>query len=111
MAAALRTGSGRIAGPFLLGLHGAEGFSRDDPFVVLLQPGRWPRGVDFRVSRDPCPGRHHALWDGGLPTATPTLGLVDLAHPRRGITDRRLRIAADSLRWTGRDRSSPLPGR
>ncbi len=89
MAAVLRTRDARVSGPFVLGLYGAEGFSRDDPFVVLARPGRWPRNVGFTVSADPCRGRHDATWGAGLPTVTPTMCLVDAAHPRRRLGERR----------------------
>lgn len=108
MAAVLRTRNVRIAGPFLLGLYGAEGFSRADPFVVLVPPGRWPREVSFTVSRDPCPGQHDAVWERRLPAVTPTMACIDAAHPRYRIDDKRLRVAVDSLRWARRTTTKRL---
>lgn len=110
MAAVLRTRNARVSGPFVLGLYGAEGFSRDDPFIVLARPGRWPRNVAFPVSADPCRGQHDATWGAGLPTVTPTLCLVDAAHPRRRLSDRQIRVAVDSLRWSGQTTTARLRG-
>lgn len=110
MAAVLRTRDARVSGPFVLGLYGAEGFSRDDPFVVLARPGRWPRNVGFTVSADPCRGRHDATWGAGLPTVTPTMCLVDAAHPRRRLGERQLRVAVDSLRWSAQTTTVRLRG-
>jgi very-short-patch-repair endonuclease len=108
MAAVLRVRQARIAGPFLLGLYGAEGFSRSDPFCVLVPHGTWPRGITFPISRDPCPGQHAALWESCLPAVTPTLACIDTAHPRYGIDDKALRIAIDSLRWARRTTTKRL---
>jgi very-short-patch-repair endonuclease len=108
MAAILRTRPARLAGPFVLGLYGAEGFSRTNPFTVLVAPGRRPRKVGFRVSRDPCPDQHHATWDGVLPVVNPTLASIDGAHPHYRIGDKALRVAIDSLRWSRRTTTRQL---
>ena len=101
MAAVLRTRSGRVAGPFVLGLYGAEGFApATDPFAVLVRPGRKVTRVDFPVLRDHALGRFDASWNG-LPTLAPAFACAEAAHPRYGLTRKRLRVAIDSLRWSG----------
>ncbi len=100
MAAVLRTRGSRVTGPFVAALFGAEGFSRDDPFVLCTPTGRRPRSTAFPVRVDPVPGGHAAMW-GGLPITTPTVAAIDLAHPSRGVSDRALRTAVDTLRWGG----------
>lgn len=108
MAAVLRTKGSRVSGPFVAGLFGAEGFSRDDPFVLLTPDGRRPRSAAFAVRADPAPGRHDATWDSGLPIVTPTLCCLDLAHPRQELDDTVLRTAVDSLRWSGHTSTARL---
>lgn len=90
----------RASGPFVLGILGVEGFTRSDPFLVVTRTGRTPTGVTFlhRVG-------HH--WEGrvrlaGILCCDPAAVLVEVAAPRWGIEDRRLRIAADQLRWRSR---------
>jgi hypothetical protein len=101
MAAVLRTRSGRVGGPFVLGLYGADGFApTTEPFAVLVRPGRVVTNVDFSVFRDHALGRFDASWNG-LPALAPAFACVEAAHPRYGLTRKRLRVAVDSLRWSG----------
>ena len=94
----------RLTGPFVLGLLGIEGFSRADPFEVLVPPGRQVRNVPFTVRRDPLPGRFVARI-GVFPAVTATRGLVE---SRRIVGDERLTPGIDSARWRGLTRVDRL---
>ena len=107
MAAALRTRDARVAGPFALGLFGAEGFDTTSPFAVLLRPGRRLRGVDFDHLTDAAQGEHDAAW-GALPVVTPTLACIEAARPHWALAPDRLLTAIDSLRWAGRTSTERL---
>lgn len=99
MAAVLRARTARVAGPFVLGLFGAEGFDRTSPFALLLQPGRRLRNVDFACLPDRA-GRRGAVW-GSLPIVTPTLACLEAARPCWDLGTDQLLAAVDSLRWSG----------
>ncbi len=100
LAAVLRAGAGaRIDGPFVLGLLHVDGFTREDPFEVLVSPGRRLCNVDFRWRVDPAPDDGHAAF-GALPIVTPSRAFVSTA---RVLADdpRRLRVGVQSARWRG----------
>ena len=100
MAAVLRARAGaRIDGPFVLGLLGVDGFTRDDPFEVLVAEGRRLHNVDFPWRPDPVPGLGAAS-HGALPIVTPARAFVATA---RLLSDdeRRLRVGIHSARWRG----------
>ena len=89
-----------ITGPLALGLLGVPGFSTDDPFELLLQPGRRMRGVEVRTRVDPDPGRPVAT-HGEVRVAGPLDALIDSAGFVDEVGERRLRVAWDHLRWEG----------
>ena len=89
-----------ITGPLALGLLGVPGFSMDDPFELLLQPGRRMRGVDVRTRVDPDPERAVAT-HGEVRVAGPLDALIDSAGFVDEVEERRLRVAWDHLRWEG----------
>jgi hypothetical protein len=86
-----------ITGPFVLGLLGIEGFGRDDPFEVLLPPGRRISNVDFLYRTNPTPEAVTARFEG-LRVATVTNALVDSGRFVEELGDRRLRVGFDSAR-------------
>ena len=107
MAAVLRARDARVAGPFALGLFGAQGFDTTSPFAVLLRPGRRLRGVDFDHLPDTARGEHYAAW-GALPVVTPTLACIEAARPHFALESEYLLAAIDSLRWAGRTSTERL---
>lgn len=107
MAAALRARDARVAGPFVLGLFGADGFDTSLPFGVLVRPGRRLVNVDVPVMPDRARNRHDAGW-GPLPTVTPTLACLEAARAYWSLDDDRLLTAVDSLRWAGRTSTARL---
>jgi hypothetical protein len=97
-AAALRCRSGaRVTGPFILGLLNVEGFTRADPFEVIVSDRRSVSNVPFTVRRAPLPRADFArVCD--VPAVTPSRCLVDAA---RHVSGKRLRVGIDSARWLG----------
>ena len=101
MAALLRAGRGScLTGPFVLGLFDVDGFTVDDPFEVLVRPGRRLRGVAFPHRRNPTPNTPVAR-RGPLIVAPITAALVDTGRLLGAGEDRRLRVAYDHSRWRG----------
>lgn len=99
MAAVLRARPGaRVTGPFVLGALEVDGFSRRDPFEVLVRPGRRLTGVSFRFRPDPTPDAGWG-WLEGLPIVTPTAALVDSGRFVDELGTRRLRLGLDACRW------------
>lgn len=98
MAAVLRAREGaRLTGPFVLGLLNIEGFTRGDPFEVLVPDRRRVGNVGFAVRRARIPEAETATVVG-LPAVVPARAFVDTA---RHVAGKRLAVGFDSLRWTG----------
>lgn len=101
-AAALRSRPDAVVtGPFVLGHLRVDGYRPEDPFEILLAPGRRPpRNVTFPTRPDPIPQRPVGR-DGEVRLAGPLDALIDAARFREVVGDRRLRLAYDWLRWRG----------
>ncbi|MGH3441519.1 MAG: hypothetical protein ACRDUY_05640 [Nitriliruptorales bacterium] len=98
MAAVLRCWpTARLSGPYVLGLLGVEGFSLEDPFVVLVPRDRQITNVPFRTVRTSWP-----LVRGptarNIPIVAPGRAFMDAAPL---VTDRRLIVGIDSAGWRG----------
>jgi hypothetical protein len=103
MAGVLRARDGaRITGPFVLGLLNVEGFTRTDPFEVLVPGRRRVENVPFPVRRAHVPPDQRATISG-IPAVTPTRSFVDSA---RTVAGKRLVPGLDSARWL--DLTDPL---
>lgn len=101
MAAVLRCRPGAVAtGPLVLALLNVDGLDRSLPFEVLVAGHRRPQGVEFPWRVDPTPDQMRASFSG-LPITTPTVALVDSARSLGTVTERRLRVAFDAMRWKG----------
>lgn len=111
IAAALRAGAGAVlSGPVVLALYGVDGFRGDEPFVVLLPPGRRLRRVGFPVGRDGDAGRPTSN-RGDVRLVGPLDALIESATFVDEIGARRLRLAHDVLRWRGLLRPGELADR
>lgn len=86
-----------VSGRFVLGLFGIEGFTRFDPFVVLVPPERTVSNVDFPVLADRCFDSDRATMDG-IPIVTIGRALFDAATD---LGDRAVLTAIDSGKWSG----------
>ncbi len=96
MAAALRCWpEASISGRFVLGLFGIEGFTRFDPFVILVRPERRISNVDFPVLPDRAFDQDRATMDG-LPIVTMGRALFDAAAD---LDDREILTTIDSGKW------------
>ncbi len=101
IAATLRAGSGAcLTGPVVLALLGIDGFRGDEPFEVLVPPGRRLSGIDFPVRRDPDPARPVGQ-RGEVRLVGPIDALIDSAAFADELGARRIRLAHDVLRWRG----------
>lgn len=98
MAAALRCWpTARLSGPYVLGLLGIEGFSLDDPMVVLVPRERQITNVPFRVVRTSWPLRRGPT-ARGIPIVNPGRAFMDAAPL---VAERRLVVGIDSAGWRG----------
>jgi very-short-patch-repair endonuclease len=102
LAAVLRVpGPARVSGALVLGMLHADGFTEQDPFVLLR--GEDVRLVNVKVPHrlDVAPDRDRAAF-GPLPATTPLRALIEAADPRLGLPDGRLYAALDDLRFRGK---------
>lgn len=106
VAAMLRAGPGaRAIGPRMLALTGIRGFTRTDPFGVLVPAvRRLPKHVSFAAFRDP------AFWDrsivaDGITVPNPARALVEMARFTHGEA---LQRAVDAARWERRPTTEAL---
>jgi hypothetical protein len=99
-----------LTGPGALGLLRVPGFTPDDPFELLLQPGRRLRGLDVPRRVDPDPGRAVTTY-GEVRVAAPLDALIDAAAFVEDVGERRIRVAWDHLRWEGVVRTNRLAPR
>lgn len=99
VAATLRCGPGaRIIGEPLLAEAGVRTASATATFVVLTRPGRVVTGVDWSWRSDRLRGVGTPARIGGVPSYTPAGNLVELSAD---LTDDRLAVLVDGVRWAG----------